>query len=221
MEIIKNPSNLPLQNLSDVWKERHDLKVTRETIKQILKDGIPAWYKWPKDYKAFAQETYLADREVSNKMAARFRMDDQELLINEVARRVNPIATREFIYKLRKAGVKCYTIDLGFPPQTVGLWAFKPGSDRVIPIAYCQVPAMVEWSVLRLDHRGLPNGEAFRGWRTVLSQLILKGIISEQKAHEIFGRPVDGPVSRRYRKTLFYFRNRRQLTHDATLSDSD
>jgi len=84
-----------------------------------------------------------------------------------------------------------------------------------------QVPACFEWSVLRLDHRGLPNGEAYRGWRTVLSQLILKGIISEQKAHEIFGRPVDGPVSRRYRQTMYWFRNRRELTDDFTTMDQD
>lgn len=218
---IKNPSNLPLQNLPNAWEARHDLKVTQETIKNILKDGIPKWYKWPKDYKSFCQETILADKEVSDKMAFRYKMEDQELLLNEAARRVNPMSTRNFIQKLRNSGVKCYSIDLGFPPQTVGLWAFKPGSDQVISIAYCQIPAMIEWSILRLDKRGLPAGESFRGWRTVLSQLILKGIISEQKAHEIFSRPVDGPVSRRYRQTLYWFRNRRELTDDATSMDQD
>ena len=221
MEIYQNPSKLPLQNLPNAWEARHDLKVTRETIKNILKDGIPAWYRWPKDFKAFCQETILADKEVSDRMAFRHKMEDQELLLNEVARRVNPMSTRDFIQKLRNFGVKCYSIDLGFPPQTVGLWAFKPGSDQVISIAYCQIPAMVEWSVLRLDKRGLPNGEAFRGWRTVLSQLILKGIISEQKAHEIFGRPVDGPVSRRYRQSMYWFRNRRELVFDASSAFQD
>jgi hypothetical protein len=218
---VNNPSNLPLQNLPNAWEARHDIKVTQETIKNILKDGIPAWYKWPKDYKQFARESYLADKEVSEKMTVRYRMEDQESLLNEVARRVNPMSTRDFIQRLRDAGVKCYTIELGYPPQTVGLWAFKPGTDRVIPVCYCQIPAQVEWSVLRLDKRGLPAGESFRGWRTVLSQLILKGIVSEEKAHEIFGRPVDGPVSRRYRQTMFWFRNRRELTDDFTLTDQE
>lgn len=206
-EIIKPP----LQNLSNPWKERHDLKRTRETIKALLAGGTPNWVKWPKDYKAFSQEQYLADREVSDKMTQRYRMEDQDLLLNEVARKVNPIRTRDFIDKLRNAGVKCYTIDAGFPPSTVGLWAFKPGTDHVVPVCYLQVPAMYEWSVLRLDKRGMPSGEAYRGWRTVESQLVEKGVVSEERANQIFGRPVDGEVSRRFRRNMFWFRNRREL----------
>ncbi len=206
-EIIKPP----LQNLSNPWEGRHDLKTTRETIRKLLAGGTPNWVKWPKDYKAFAKEQYLADREVSETMTRRYKMDDQELLLNQEARKVNPIRTRDFIEKLRHSGIKCYTIDNGFPPATVGLWAFKPGTDHVIPVCYLQVPAMYEWSVLRLDKRGMPSGEAYRGWRTVESQLVEKGIVSEAKANEIFGKPVDGEVSRRFRRNMFWFRNRREL----------
>lgn len=214
METIKNPSNQPLQGLSNPWEGRHDLKTTNETIKKLLAGGTPNWVKWPKDYRAFAQEAFLADKEVSVAMTKRYKMEDQELLLNEVARKVNPISTREFVRKIRNAGIKCYTIDNGFPPQSVALWAFKPGTDHVVPVCYLQVPAMYEWSVLRLDKRGLPSGEAYRGWRTVEVQLIEKGIVSEARAHEIFGRPVDGEVSRRFRKNLNWFRNRRELAFD-------
>jgi hypothetical protein len=206
-EIIKPP----LQNLANPWEGRSDLKTTRETIKKLLAGGTPNWFKWPKDYKAFSQEAYLADKEISETMTRRYRMDDQELLLNEEARKVNSIGTRDFVDKLREAGVKCYTIDNGFPPATVGLWAFKPGTDHVVPVCYLQVPAMYEWSVLRLDKRGMASGESYRGWRTVESQLVEKGIISEAKANEIFGRPVDGEVSRRFRRNMFWFRNRREL----------
>jgi hypothetical protein len=205
----------PLQNLPNPWEGRHDFKVTRETIRKLLAGGTPNWVKWPKDYRAMAQEAYLADKEVSDKMMSQFKMEDQELLLNEQARKVNPIRTRDFIDKLRRNGVKCYTIDNGFPPSTVALWAFKPGTDCVVPVCYLQVPAMYEWSVLRLDKRGLPNGEAFRGWRTVESELIKKGIISEEKANEIFGRVVDGEVSHRFRRTMYYFRNRRELAYSS------
>ena|ERR1700676_2134264 len=216
------PENVrqPLQVLDKPWEARHDLSVTRETIKKLLAGGTPNWIKWPREYKQFAQESILADKEVSDKMAYRYKMDGQEELINELARKVNPIRTRYFIEKLRNAGIKCYTIDNGMP-QTVGLWAFKPGTDRVIPVAFLQKPAMYEWSVLRLDKRGLPAGESYRGWRTVEVQLIEKGIISEARAHEIFGHPVDGPVSRRFRKNLYWLRNRRELTSDATWIDQD
>ena len=205
-EYIKPPQH----DLPNPWEGRHDLKTTRETIKKLLAGGTPNWVRWPKDYRAFAQEAILADREVSERMTRRYRMEDQELLLNEIARKVNPIRTRDFVEKLRQAGVKCYTIDNGFPPSTVALWAFKPGTDHVVPVCYLQVPAMYEWSVLRLDKRGLASGEAYRGWRTVESQLVEKGIISEDKANLIFGKPVDGDVSRRFRRNMFWFRNRRE-----------
>lgn len=203
-----------LQNLESPWEGRHDLKTTQETIKHLLAGGTPQWVSHPEDYKNYAQEAILAEQEVSQQMIRRYRMDDQDDLTNEEARKVNPMPTRVFIEKLRNSGVKCYTIDNGYPPQTIALWSFKPGTDHVIPVCYLQVPAMYEWSVLRLDKRGLPNGEAFRGWRTVESQLIEKGIISEARAHEIFGRPVDGPVSKRFRSSLYWFRNRRELDQD-------
>jgi hypothetical protein len=210
-----------LENLDDPWKGHHDLKTTRETIKKLLAGGTPNWVRFPKDYKAFAQEAVLADREVTQKMGLRYKMDNQEELLNEQARKVNPIRTRDFIEKLRAAGVKCYTIDNGFPPATVALWSFRPGTDHVVPVCYLQTPAMYEWSVLRLDHRGLPNGEAFRGWRTVEVQLIEKGIISEAKANEIFGHPTDGVASRRFRRSLYWYRNRRERLSDATWADQD
>lgn len=216
------PENIrpSLQNLDNPWGVNRDLKTTRETIKKLLAGGTPNWFRFPREYKAFAQEAVLADREVSQKMVSRYMMPQQEELLNEVARVVNIISTRDFIDKLRKSGVRCFTMDNGMT-QTVGLWAHKPGTDHVIPICYCQVPYMCEWSVLRLDRRGMPNGEAYRGWRTVEMQLIEKGIISEDRANEIFGRPVDGPVSRRFRRNLYWLRNRRELIGNATWADQE
>src|SRR2546423_2411892 len=132
MAIIKPP----LQNLERPWEGRHDLKTTQATIKQLLAGGTPNWVKWPKDYKAYANEAFLAEKEISDTMASRYKMENQEELINEVARMVNPIGTRDFIKGLRDAGIKCYTIDNGYPPQTVALWAFKPGTDHVVPVCY-------------------------------------------------------------------------------------
>src|SRR5258708_17905985 len=179
-EIIKPP----LQKLANPWEGRSDLKTTRETIKKLLAGGTPNWFKWPKDYKAMAQEQYLADREVSELMTRRYKMEDQDLLLNVLSRKVNPIRTRDLIHKLPDAVVKCYTIDNGFPPSTVGLWAFKPGTDYVVPVCYLQVPAMYEWSVLRLEKRGMPSGESFRGWRRVDAQLVEIRLIYKGHANQ-------------------------------------
>lgn len=217
------PENIAqgLHNLENPWGVHRDMKTTQQTIKKMLSGGTPMWMRFPGDYKAFAQETILAEKEISDKMAFRYKMDDQQDLINETARKVNPWRTRNFIEKLRDSGIQCFTVDNGFPKATVALWAIRPGTNNLIYVCFLQVPAMWEWSVLKLDKRGLPAGESYRGWRTVEMQLIEKGIISEDRANKIFGRPVDGPVSRRFRRNLYWLRNRRESTDLATWADQD
>ena len=203
------PNNLPpLVATDDPIKSRHDLKTTRESIKSMLANGTPDWVRFPQDYRAFVQERFAAEKEASNAQVQQYKMDGQEELTNADARKVNPMSSRDFIHKLRSNNIRCFTVDNGMR-GTVALWAANKLSDETIYVAYLQVPAMYEWSVLRLDRHGLPNGEDFRGWRTVLAQLIVKDVLSEAKAHEIFGRPTDGLVSRRYRQTLYDFRNKK------------
>jgi hypothetical protein len=186
---------------------RHDFKTTRETIKRLLANGVPNWVKWPQDYKAFAKEQIAAEKEVSDTMASAYKMPDQEILTDKKARLVNIMHGRDFIKKLRDNGIKCFTFDNGMP-STVGLWAAKPGTNEVVYICFMQVPYMPEWSVIRTDSHGVPWGEEYRGWRTVLSQLILKEILTEDQAHKIFGKPALNRISRIYRRTLWNFRNR-------------
>jgi hypothetical protein len=209
------PENITqgLRTLDKPWEARHDTPVTQATIKKMLAGGTPEWIRFPRDYKAFAQESILAEKEISEQMTRRYRMAHQEELLNEVARKVNPWRTRDFIQKLRDSGIQCFTVDNGFPKSTVALWALRPGTDKLTYVCFLQTPAMWEWSVLKLDKRGLPDGEAFRGYRTVEMQLIEKGIISEQRAHQIFGRPTDGEASRIFRRNLFWLRNRRHLAY--------
>ncbi len=189
----------------------HDFKTTRQTIKRLLANGTPNWIKWPQDYKAFVLEQQAHEKEISNRMVAQYQMEDQDILTDSKSRMVNAIATRDFIKKLRDSGLKCFTIDNGFPPQTVALWAIKPGTDEARYVCYLQTPAMFEWSVLRLDRHNLPIGEDYRGWRTVLAQLVLKEIMTEDRVHHIFGKPVLNRVSRLYRRSLHQFRNRKKV----------
>jgi len=203
-----NPAYKQLEN---PYKEYHNKKATEATIKEILKDGTPDWFSHPDHYKAFAQESYLADKEISDGLVEDYKMEDQELLVDFKARNVNITGTKEFVLKLRENGIKCHAVFNGMP-GTVGLWCIVPTKQgtNVRYICFLQTPAMIEWSVLRLDDHGLPNGEDYRGWRTVLSELIKKGILTEQRAHEIFGAPTDSIVSRRYRRTLYEYRHRRE-----------
>jgi hypothetical protein len=203
--------NPEYKQLESPFKEYHDTKTTQATIKELLKDGTPPWFSHPEEYKQMALESYAYDKEVSDGMVSDYRMEDMDILLDFKARNVNIISTKDFVLKLREHGVPCLALFNGMP-QTVGLWAIVPtthGSD-VRPICFMQIPAMIEWSVLAIDEHGLPAGEEYRGWRTVLAELIKKGAITEERAHEIFGRPTESVVSRRYRRTLFGFRHRKE-----------
>jgi hypothetical protein len=195
-------------DLKDPWKHKHDMKTTQATIKSLLANGTPAWVSHPEDYKHFVRESFQQAKEESDAQVSQYKMEHQDILTNAKARKVNAIGTRDFIQKLRQNGVRCFTVDNGFPPQTVALWAIRPNSQEVQYVCYLQRPAMYEWSVLKVDRHGLPAGEDFRGWRTVLAQLITKNILTEAKAHAIFGKPTDSEVSLLYRETLYYIRNK-------------
>ena len=150
------------------------------------------------------------EKEISNDMVLGYRMSDQEQLIDFKARNINIISTIDFLRKLKNNGIRCFACYAGMP-QTVGLWAIvstKSGVN-VRYITYLQIPAMIEYDVLRLDAHGLPNGVEYRGWRSVVCELIKKQVITERRAVEIFGAPTDSIVSRRYRRSLHEFRHRK------------
>ena len=199
-----------LVKVDDNMKAYHDMKTTQATIKTLLAGGTPDWVKHPQDYKAYANESYLAEKEISDSQVKSYKMGHQDILTNFKARNVNIMSSRQFVKTLRDNGFPCFTMDNGLA-GTVGLWHIVPTPHGLQArySAFLQIPAMIEWSVLAVDNHGLPAGESYRGWRTVLSEMIKKDIITEQRAHEIFGKPTDSIVSRLYRESLWTVRHSR------------
>jgi hypothetical protein len=214
-------------------RSRIDTRRTDQAIKHILADGTPAWISRPQDFKQWARECYLEDKEDSDRQVLAYRMEEQDTLTDEAARMIHPMDTRNFIQKLRDNGIKCFTYQVPLGPgtpvtmlNTVGLWAEVP-SQRSIGhlyqgtrhqyMTYLDIPFMFEWSVLRVDPHGLPNGEKYRGWRTVVSKLIAMKVVTEIKAHQIFGEPI-GATSKIYKRTLYEFRNGRYKPNDRQLN---
>lgn len=91
-----------------------------------------------------------------------------------------------------------------------GLYVYMPDVKGGHWHYVCGVQAsmMNEYSVIYVDSHGLPLNEKKRGWRTVLLRLIQGSFITEEQADEVFGEPTSGPVSRRHREQLYWFRNR-------------
>jgi hypothetical protein len=202
----------------EIMTSHHDLPTTKASIQQILAGGTPDWVRWPGDYKAFVQESFAAEKEISDEMAEQYAIEDQEDLKNEAARKVNPMSVDDFLLKLRRNGIKCFTVYNGLQ-GTVGLWCLPPKQNaRARYVCYMQVPAMYEWSVLRVDRHNVPIGEKFRGWRTVLCELIKKEILTEYQAHKIFGLPSENKTFSRYRRTLWELRNLKKYTEEELAS---
>ncbi len=209
-----------LKHVDDPIKSYHDLPTTKASIQQILANGTPDWVKHPLDYKAFVQEAFAAEKEISDEMGEQYHIEDQEDLTNEVARKVNPMSTDAFVAKLRANGIKCFTVYNGLQ-GTVGLWCLPPKQvARARYVCYMQIPAMYEWSVLRLDRHNIPAGEKFRGWRTVVMELMKKEILTEYQAHKIFGHPSGNKTFRRYQRSLWELRNLKKYT-EAELAEKD
>lgn len=207
-----NQPYVPGSDVENPFNERHDVNATHEAIQQMLAGGTPNWVKWPHDYKAYVKESFAAEKEISNKMASGYKWDDQDMLTNEIARKVNPMSTIQFIEKLKQNGIKTAVMDSGMA-GTAALWCVPPHrTDKLRYVCYLQVPAMYEWSVLRLDSHNIPDGEKFRGWRTVAIQLVEKEIITEQQCHKIFGVPSPNAISARYFRSLWEKRNGRKFS---------
>lgn len=195
----------------EIMTSHHDISTTEETVKQLLAGGTPDWVRWPKDFKNYAKEAFLREKEISDEMVERYQMEDQEDLTNVKARHVNPMDVDQFMGRLRGAGIKCFTVYNGLP-GTVGLWCIPPKvTGKARYVCYIRTPFMYEWSTLKLDSHNLPAGE-LRGWRTAIVELVKNEIITEWQAHQIFGPPSGGPTFRRYRESLWEIRQGKRYT---------
>ena len=72
----------------------------------------------------------------------------------------------------------------------------------------CHEGQMPEWSLLKIDARGLPVRERYRGWRTVLLNLIKRGYITVEQSNSAFGEPI-GPRAKPWLRGLYEIRNNR------------
>lgn len=86
----------------------------------------------------------------------------------------------------------------------------QTGERSIKFVTSLQWPCGPEWSVMRFDMWDVPICEAYRGWRTALLQLILKGVLTEEEVDRAFGPVVLNPASELYRQTLQGYRARKR-----------
>lgn len=154
------------------------------------------------------KEELHRQREINDEIAKEYQWLRPEEYA-DIEPRIGTVMTHAaFITKLRKSGVVCF-------------YRQHPHQDKATLLVdrvgmYCgpletacwvQVGQMPELSIMNFDEHGVPLAERRRGWRTCLLQMILKGMISEDKANATFGKPKSIGAFRRYNFTLQSFRN--------------
>ncbi len=158
-------------------------------------------------------------RQENTEAGRKFRLDEQDELLDERARIGNKIQDIEFLRRFnlilrreeldRVARFHVGTAIVG------GRWRYTVGLGCIVPTIHggemksiCQIQPgiMSEYSVLRVDIHDMPLNEKYRGWRTVLLRAIAAGTITERQAHEEFGES-SGIAGRRYRQQLWAMRN--------------
>lgn len=73
-----------------------------------------------------------------------------------------------------------------------------------------QEPYGPEWSVMRIDKRGVATREKYRGWRTAMLVLITAEVLTEEEVERAFG-PAIGEAGAWYRRQLQVLRRIRAM----------
>jgi hypothetical protein len=159
------------------------------------------------------QEEFFRLHEKNANARKEHQFPNQEEL--KKAREGQILHMNDFLTKLKRCGLNCWYGEKGGMKGTTGLYV---GHDKTMRcsheygavhfVCFVQVPFMQEYEELNFDQYNVPLGSKRRGWRTVLLNLIQQGLLTADKADQIFGAPATGPVSRRYKEYLSYLRTR-------------
>lgn len=153
------------------------------------------------------EEELYRQRELSNEMAKQYQWLHPSEYADEGPRIGKIRHSSEFINLLRNNNhrLKFWYRDHPQPSKVTLLWDVD-GITKPEVACWVQEGYMPEYSIMRFDEHGVPTVEKYRGWRTCLLQMILKGIISEDWTNRVFDY-AHGPASERYLSTLYHFRN--------------
>jgi hypothetical protein len=152
------------------------------------------------------KELLAENQEINEGIASQYQWLQPGDYADVEARIGKVMSHAEFITKLRQAGVSCHYRQHPHADKVTLLYT-KLGVAEPEIACWAQYGQMPELSIMNFDQYGAPLAERRRGWRTCLLQIILKGILTEEKANEVFGRPGQGKAFARYNSTLQAFRN--------------
>lgn len=155
------------------------------------------------------KEELHRQREINDEIAKEYQWLKEEEY-EDVEQRVGTVMhAATFINRLQKAGLNCWYAAHPHPDKCVLFYVPPTGEQVPQNVCWVQMGYMPELSIMRFDEHGVPTNERRRGWRTCLLQILLKEIITEEKAVDLFGPPKQTEAFDRYNQTLYEWRNRK------------
>lgn len=144
-------------------------------------------------------------KEGNAEIAKEYQWVKPDEYLDEAARVGRVMSHEEFIRTLRnKLHLKCFYREMNHP-QKIALWAMRREGDAPESVGWVKRGLTTELSIMRFDDHGVPVDEKFRGWRSVLMNLVMRGFLKEHDVRKIFGR-AKGPCSEKYNSFMQQFR---------------
>jgi hypothetical protein len=199
---LTTPAPEPLPPMR--WESYHDEIIGKDSP-QLAKE-VEEYSKRRHDgpETQHSQEELARLREENAVIASQYQFVKPEDYEDEAARVGRIMSHDEFITILRrKLNLKCFYREMNHP-QKIALWAVKDDLPAE-SVGWVKRGLTTELSIMRFDDHGVPLDEKFRGWRTVLMNLVMKGFLKEHDVRRVFGR-AKGPASEKYNSFMQQFR---------------
>ena len=165
----------------------------------FLEKEVEAYSKKRYNEKSSTQnlEELARWEEGNREIAKEYQFVRPEEYDNESARIGRVMSHDDFIQILRtKLHLTCFYREMNHP-QKIALWISRNGISAPECCGWVKRGLTTELSIMRFDAHGVPLDEKFRGWRTVLMNLVKNGFLEEHDVRKVFGR-AKGPCGERY-----------------------
>lgn len=144
-------------------------------------------------------------QEGNQEIAKQYQWLKAEDYADEGARIGRIMGHDEFIKILRdRLHLTCFYREMGHP-QKIALWAVKQEGLAPECVGWVKRGLTTELSIMRFDDKNVPLDEKFRGWRSVLMNLVMRGFLKEHAVRKVFGR-AKGSASEVYNRFMQQYR---------------
>jgi hypothetical protein len=152
------------------------------------------------------EEELCRQKEAADAQAKDYQFLDPKDYEEEDARMGEIMHSSQLIRKLQNCGLRCWYAAHPQPGRVKLMVDTSNGTKDPEIGCWVQEGWTTEYSICNFDSHDVLLQEAYRGWRTVLLQLIVKKMLTEEVATKVFGKAT-GPASERYNSILYGLRN--------------